>query len=202
MKRPILAWYILFSLSLIWGSSFILIKKGLIVLDPGEVAALRIVAASIALFPFAIGRIKQIDSKNIWFLISVGLTGSLLPSLLFAIAQTQISSSITGVINALTPFFTILTGIIFYNTKSNQRVFFGMLVGLIGTTILILSGSKGTLSVNYYAFYVVLATVCYGVNLNLIKQHLQGLKSLTITSLSLAIVLFSTLGHPSLNQTK
>ncbi len=188
-KNRALAWILLFVLALIWGSSFILIKKGLVGLTPYELGSLRIVAATLFLLPSAIKRFKSVDKKSYPFLISVGLLGSLVPSFLFGIAQTRIESSISGVINGLTPIFTILVGLIIYKVKQESKVFLGILVGFIGTAILISAGKGMVFSgFNAYALLVVLATMCYGTNLNFVKFHLGHLHPVTVTSVSLIFV--------------
>lgn len=185
----LMAWLLLALLSLIWGSSFILIKRGLDVFDAGEVGALRIVAASLFLLPFAIQGLKKVDRKHWKFLMAVGFFGSLLPSFLFAKAQTQIPSSVAGILNALTPLFTMIIGAIFFTQKFSLQTIFGLIIGFIGTIILIMAGSDGNIdALNYYTLYVVLATVFYGANLNVIKFKIQELNARTITSISLALV--------------
>ena len=99
VKTPGIAWVLFFILSLIWGSSFILIKKGLVALSAEEVASIRITAASLVLLPFALGKFNQFNKKNILPLLSAGLMGSLIPAFLFAIAQTRLPSAITGIMN-------------------------------------------------------------------------------------------------------
>ncbi|HCX21097.1 MAG: EamA family transporter [Flammeovirgaceae bacterium] len=188
-KIPLKAWGLLLTLSLIWGSSFILIKKGLIGLAPMELGAVRILSASLFMLPFAIRSVKKVRKEHVKYLISVGFVGSFTPAFLFAIAQTKLESSITGVLNALTPIFTILVGLIFYAQKQKVQVFIGVFIGFVGTTILVLAGSGGDISnFNFYAFFVVAATVMYALNTNLIKYHLSDLKAVTITSISLAFV--------------
>jgi len=187
-KYPALAWILFLVLSLIWGSSFILIKKGLTSLNPEEVASLRIASASLVLLPFAAKRIKEINKKNIFTLILVGLMGSFLPSFLFALAQTKLSSSLTGIMNALTPFFTIMISVLFFKEKPEKKIYIGILLGFIGTLLLISNRENGDFSFNYYAFFVVAATILYGINANLIKHYLDLMKSLSIASISLTIV--------------
>lgn len=189
-KTPILAWALLIILALIWGSSFILIKRGLVGLEAQEVGSLRIVAAALFLLPSALIRFKTINRKHIPFYISVGLLGSLVPSFLFATAQTQLASAITGVLNGLVPIFTILIGIFILKQKQEPKVFIGVFVGFIGTALLILAGEGGSLSgFNAYALLVVLATICYASNLNLIKQKLNEVNAITVTSVSMLFVL-------------
>lgn len=184
-----LAWTMLLVLSLIWGSSFILIKRGLEVFSPIEVGSLRIVTAALFLAPIAISRFYRIKRNHLVLLFIIGLMGSLLPAFFFAIAQTKINSSLTGVLNALTPLFVLLMGIFFFRQKYVPGKLTGMVIGFAGTVALILSGSSGQFSdFNYYALFVVLATIFYGVNLNVIKYYLADLKALTITSVSLLFV--------------
>ena len=188
-KTPVLAWILLFILAFIWGSSFILIKKGLIGLAPEEVGSLRIVAASLFLLPSAIKRFKYAERSKLIYFLSVGLLGSLVPAFLFAIAQTQLESAITGVLNGLVPIFTILIALFIFGQKQTPKVYLGVIIGFIGTAILITAGEGNTLSgINAFALLVVLATICYASNLNLIKQKLNDVHAVTVTSVSLLLV--------------
>lgn len=188
--RPAKAWALLILLSLIWGSSFILIKKGLLNLSAIEVGAIRIIAAALFLLPIAIKRMWGLGTRKITLLFIIGLVGSFVPAFLFAIAQTNLESSITGVINALTPLFVILMGFFFFSQKFTSRIIIGLVLGFIGTTVLIVSGKDLNIgAINGYALYVVLATMMYGVNLNVIKYYLKDIDSLSITSISLVMVM-------------
>jgi len=188
-NKNLLAWIMLVGLALIWGSSFILIKRGLEIYTAGEVGALRIAAASLFLVPIALKGLKDVEKKHWIFLISVGFFGSLLPAYLFAKAQTQIPSSVAGILNALTPLFTMLMAITFFHQKITIKTALGLIIGFIGTFVLIIASSGGSFEdLNYYGLYVVLATIFYATNLNLIKHKLSGLRSRTITSISLLIV--------------
>ncbi|MEQ8572932.1 DMT family transporter [Fulvivirga sp.] len=184
-----LAWVLMAVLSLIWGSSFILIKRGLDVFSAGEVGAIRIIAASTFLLPFAIKGLKNVQRKDWVLLLCVGLFGSFIPAFLFAKAQTQIPSSVAGILNALTPLFTMIIGAVFYSQKFTAKTVLGLIIGFGGTVVLILAGTGGDLSaLNYYALLVVLATIFYGANLNLIKFKIPDLRARTITSISLMLV--------------
>lgn len=184
-----LPWLLLFILALIWGSSFILIKKGLVVFSAGEVGSIRILTASLFLLPLALPRLKNLKARQWKLLLLTGLLGNFFPAFLFAVAQTQLSSSITGVLNALTPLFVLLIGALFFVQKIELKSGLGLLVGFIGTAFLVLTGSPGHAGdINYYAFFVVLATICYGINLNLIKYYFKELTAIEITSISLFLV--------------
>ena len=188
-KSSILPWLYLFILAFIWGSSFILIKKGLIGLTSQEVGSLRIVIASFFFLSLAINNLKKVEKKDYSYLLIVGFLGSLIPAFLFAIAQTQLESSITGVLNGLVPLFTILISWIFLQKKPSMSVRLGVLIGFVGTAILITAGKENAIGeINLYAFLVVLATMCYAFNLNLIKEKLHGLSAITVTSISLVLV--------------
>ncbi|MDN5204435.1 DMT family transporter [Fulvivirgaceae bacterium BMA10] len=186
--NPLISWALLIFLSIIWGSSFILIKKGLIVYSAGEVGALRILSASLVLAPFTIKMFRVLSKKDLWLLFISGVVGSMVPAFLFAIAQTQLQSSITGILNALTPFFVLIMGALFFHQKLVRSKVVGLAMGFIGTTILMLAGSEGSIgNINFFAFFVVGATICYGINVNLIKSFLHHLKPIEITSVSLLL---------------
>lgn len=182
----VLAWTLLILLALIWGSSFILIKRGLAVFNAGEVGALRILAACMFLIPISIPKVRKLSFKHLKLLFIIGLVGSFIPAFLFAIGQTQLPSGVTGVLNALTPIFVLIMGVLFFKQEITRRKTFGLIIAFVGTAILLAAGSDGGLrGINFYALFIVLATICYGINLNVIKYYLADLKPLVITSVSL-----------------
>ncbi len=183
-----LAWFLLILLSIVWGSSFILIKKGLTVYNPGEVASIRIIAATLSLVPFSIMALRGVRGNQWFILFVVGITGTFAPAILFSTAQTKMDSGITGVLNALTPFFALIIGVLFYRQKLKSNAIWGLIIGFVGCALLVLTGNQGIGDVNFYALFIVLATICYGVNLNLIKYNLVGLKPIQITGISLLLV--------------
>jgi drug/metabolite transporter (DMT)-like permease len=182
---PLRAWLLLGLLALIWGSSFLLIKKGLIAFGAMEVGALRISAAGLVLLPLVAKRLHRITAKHWAKLASVGLVGSLIPAFMFAIAQTQISSGITGVLNALTPIATLVIGVTLFQQSAQRTQVIGVLIGLTGTLLLMTAGANGSWTFNTYALLILAATICYGMNLNLIKHKISDLSPLTITGVSL-----------------
>jgi len=183
------AWGLLIILSLIWGSSFILIKRGLEVFGPGEVGALRILAAAVFMLPVAIPQLRKLSRYHIKLLFGIGLLGSFIPAFLFAVGQTRLDSGITGVLNGLTPIFVLVIGAVFYKQKVGKDKVLGLITAIVGTGVLLLAGSGGDLSqLNFYALFIVAATICYGTNLNVIKFHLADLKPLVITGVSVVFM--------------
>lgn len=182
------AWGILIILSIIWGSSFILIKVGLKELSPIQVGALRVTSAGIFLIPWVIKGIKNVKKRHLGWLFIIGFMGSFFPAFLFAKAQTSIDSSLAGVLNALTPLWVIIVGALFFVQKFTKDVIIGVIIGFLGTALLVLTGSDG-IRLNWYAGYIILATICYGFNLNIIKFKMSDLKPATITGTSLVMVL-------------
>ena len=187
-NKALVARILLVVLALIWGSSFILVKKGLLGLSPMEVGSLRIVAAFLCLLPFGIRYLRHIQSREWIFLLSVGFCGSLIPAFLFAVAQTQLPSGVTGILNTLVPIFTILIAALIFRHKQPATAYIGVAVGFMGSILLVLASGGGLSGMNYYALLVLLATVFYATNVNLIKEFLQGQKALAITSVSLLLV--------------
>ncbi len=185
----LLSWGLLIILSLIWGSSFILIKKSLVAFPAPMVGALRVIFAALFLLPFAYKNLKAVEKAEIKYLFVVGLTGSFIPAILFALAQTQISSSIAGVLNSLTPISVLVIGFVFFSQKIYKSSVWGVLLGLLGSFILIVGFSIDSLAdINFYAFFVILATIMYGINLNIIKYKLINVKPTHITSISVSMV--------------
>lgn len=182
------SWILLFILSLIWGSTFILIKRGLLHFTAVQVGTIRIIFAFIVMLPFALKRIKNISGDKWKFFAFTGLISNLLPAVLFALAQTRLSSSLTGILNALSPLFTLIIAVIIFKYKTNIFQITGFFLGLAGTLILsLIGGSGGFGEFNLYVWLIVLATVCYALSLNFIKYYLHDENSITITSIALLI---------------
>lgn len=192
-KNTLKSWLLLILLAVIWGSSFILIKKGLMVFSAGEVGAYRIVSAALVLLPLSIPRVKLLNKRQVKNLVVAGLVGSFIPAFLFAEAQTQLSSSLTGILNALTPLFVVLVGALFFGASITRKNALGLLIAFFGVALLIGIRDGGGLGssgkISSYAFYVLLATLCYGINLNIIKYWFVELKPVEITAISLLLVL-------------
>ena len=184
-------WITLIFLSLIWGSSFILMKKGLRSYSHDQVAALRIFISFLAFLPFGIKNLKKVTKENIYSLLVVGFVGSTIPAFLFTKAQTNIDSALAGILNSITPLFTLIIGLIFYKSTAKLINAVGIFLGLIGALGLIMytsSGSNILGNVNYYGLYVVLATICYGINVNQVKYKIKGLNGLELTSMAFMFV--------------
>jgi drug/metabolite transporter (DMT)-like permease len=189
MKKDFSAVLLLLLLTMIWGTSFILIKKGLIALSPGEVASLRVTSASLFLLPMALTKLKGLSRADYVKLFLSGFIGIFVPAFLFALAETKISSSVAGIVNCLTPIWTMVIGTFFFQQRFHGYAIVGTLIGFAGTIILILSKAEGTLgSIDWYVLLIVLACLFYGTNLNLIKYKIQDLRSLTITSVSVLLI--------------
>ena len=175
-------WFYLIALSLIWGSSFILIKKALVGLEASQLGSLRIIFSSIFIFLISwrnIFSIKKIEWK--WITISAFL-GSFFPAFLFAFAEKEIDSSVASIINSIVPLNTLILGMIIFKIESTKRQIIGVLVGFFGTYLLISSGLKLNPDQNYnYAGLVILCSFLYALNVNIIKKYLQHLSALTIT---------------------
>ena len=169
-------WLLLVVLALIWGSSFILMKQGLKVFRPEQLAAIRISVACLASFPLILGRIKTIPKISLKYLAVVGFLGSGIPAFLFATAQTRINSSLAGMLNALTPMFTMLVGGFFFHSKFSGRQMLGVGIGFLGAAGLILVRADGGLSSDAgYAALIVIACLFYGLSVNTIKTYLSGI---------------------------
>jgi drug/metabolite transporter (DMT)-like permease len=175
-------------LSFIWGSSFILMKAGLMGLDAFQVASVRIIASGLVLLPMLYKSFKIIPINKIPIVFLSGALGSLFPAYLFCIAETGIDSSLAGMLNALTPIFVIITGALFFKNITSWQKIIGVLIAFTGCVFLFLSESKLSLGLNlWYLVLIILATIMYGFNVNLVQKHLKGIPSLQIVSMALAL---------------
>ena len=182
MNTKALNWFIFISLALIWGSSFILMKRGLEVFPSDQVAALRIFIAFLFLSPLMFKHIKKPLLKHWKGFLGMGVIGNLIPAFLFTKAETGISSSVTGALNSLTPLFTLLIGVFVFKIKTSWLNVFGITIGFIGAIGLLMVGKQDNTDTNiFFAFYVVLATLCYAVSVNIIKKYLNDVNSTTAT---------------------
>ena len=188
MEKLFKNYAILILLAVIWGSSFILMKRGLEVYSHTQVAALRLLIASVSLFPFVFIALKKVKRKQWGPLIFSGVFGNGLPAFLFAKAQTQLDSSFTGIVNSLTPLFTLLLGIFFFALKPTKVNILGILIGFLGAVYLIAPNWNVEIVINNYVFYIVLATLSYAISINVIKRYLGELDAIYISALAFLFV--------------
>lgn len=180
---------ILMILAFIWGSSFILMKIGLKSFSSDQAAAIRIFLASLVLFPISMKQIKKLQRKDLKSLLIVGFIGSLIPAFLFMQAETRINSSMAGMLNSLTPVFTLIVGFLFHKTIFRWLQVVGLALGLAGAIGLILAADGYHLGTfNTYALFIVLATIFYAISINQIKTHLPHLTGVQVTSLSFLFI--------------
>ena len=190
MKSQTLKWVILVALALIWGSSFILIKLGLVGLNPFELGSLRIIFCAVFLLIVGFKSLTAISQHQWKYIAMTSLFGTFIPAYLFAIAETKVSSSICSILNSLTPLNTLILGSIVFGLNFRRNQFIGIIVGLIGTAVLIFTGNNQEGSENYYySVLVLIATVCYATNVNLIKKYLSDVKPLAITTGNFLVML-------------
>lgn len=183
MPKPHLKWIYLCILALVWGSSFILIKKGLVGLSALQVGSLRTVFAALFLLVIGFRSLRHIKGKQWMWIAFSGFFGTFFPAYLFSFAETEIDSAVVSILNSTTPLLSMLVGIALFEAAFIKKKFVGVMVGLVGTSALIWSGASVNPDQNYwYSLLVILASLFYGFNANVIKTHLQTLPALAITT--------------------
>jgi drug/metabolite transporter (DMT)-like permease len=194
MMTKQLKWVYLLVLALIWGSSFILIKKGLVGLTAFQLGSLRIIFAALFLLLIGFKSLIKIPSHQWKYIALTSIFGTFVPAYLFAIAETQIDSSITAILNSLTPLNTLILGAAFFGITFRRSQIWGVVIGLLGSMLLVFNGAVNHPEQNYYyAILVLIASICYAVNVNLIKKYLSDLTPLSITTGNFLILLFPAL---------
>jgi drug/metabolite transporter (DMT)-like permease len=177
-------WGTLVILSLIWGSSYILIKKGLTGLTPIQLGSLRVIVTTIIIAPIGYQKIKHIPKQKMKWVALSAFVGSFFPAYLFAFAETEISSSITAVMVSLTPLFTLLISVFVFGEELLKKQVFGVLIGFTGIIVLINNELFSSSFNILYIIFIVLAAFCYAVNANVLKYKLSNIPALGIVFMS------------------
>ncbi len=202
MSHKLINWILFVALCLIWGSSFELMKLGMFenhdfskpILTPYEVAAIRMLSAGVIMLPFAVKALRNLSKDVLIYVVMSGFLGSFFPAFLFCIAETKIDGGVAGSLNSLTPLFVILVGALFFKLIVSTQKMFGILIGLVGSGVLIYANTKGKpISDAIYIGYIILATILYGLNVNMVIKKLSS-----VPSLQIAAIAFSSLIIPSL----
>lgn len=189
----LIKWSLFLVLCLTWGSSFILMKTGLKSLNAYQVASIRILCAGILLMPLLKKAYQEVPKQMFRPIILSGFLGTFFPAYLFCIAETKIDSSLAGIMNALTPIFAVGIGTAFFKLRIGWVKWLGMTMGLGGMIILMIGGEQH-INTTYlgYSSFVLLATVCYGLNINIVNQYFKE-----IGPLNIAVIAFTALVIPS-----
>ncbi|ROI04485.1 DMT family transporter [Kaistella haifensis] len=182
-------WILLALLSLIWGSSFILIKKSLDHFNPYEVGALRVLIAGLVLLPVAIKNIRKFPKKNVKWLILAAITGNFIPMFLFPIAETEVSSSIAGIINSMMPIFVIIVGALLWKFETTKRQIIGVLISFSGACILAFSGGEGGEFKLIPILLLLLATLLYAISTTTVKSKLSDIPAKILSAFVFSLVL-------------
>jgi drug/metabolite transporter (DMT)-like permease len=187
--------FFLFSLAFLWGSSFILIKKGLVGFSPLQLTALRVLITGLFLGVVGYKKIKQIR-KYQWKWIAIsGFIGTMFPTFLFSYAETEIDSAIASILNSTVPLLAFVTGILFFRNQFNRKQFIGVIIGLIGSILLILAGASLNPEQNYwFALLPILASLMYAFNANILKNYLENISAVGIATGSFLILIPFALG--------
>lgn len=183
-------WLLLIILSVIWGSSFILIKKSLDHFSPYQVGALRVLIAGIILMPVAVSKYRLFPKKHLKWLILAAFTGNFIPMFLFPIAETQISSSIAGIINSMMPIFVIIVGALIWKFETTKRQMTGVFISFTGVCLLAFGGDDSTQFKIFPILLLLLATLCYAMSTTTVKSKLMDVSSTVLSAFVFSFVLF------------
>jgi drug/metabolite transporter (DMT)-like permease len=193
MRDSWFSWLLFVILCLIWGSSFYLMKVGMDKLSAYQVASLRMLTAGLVLLPFVKKAWQSIPRNRVGLVMRSGLLGSFFPAYLFCLAETKIDSAMAGILNALTPLFTLLVGILFFQLKARKIQIIGTCIGFLGLVLLITTGNEVHLSNLSYSFLVMAATLMYGFNVNMVGRYMRGFRAIDIAALAFVMLIIPSL---------
>ena len=193
MNKAWINWLLFIALSFIWGSSFMLMKEGLKTFNPYQVAGVRMFFAGAVLLPFVKRSFTSIEKSKLPYILLSGLLGSFIPAILFCMAETKIDSALAGMLNALTPLFVILVGVIFLKMGIGRTKMLGVLIGFAGMVLVLSPNMRVNAEDLWYAALVLLATLLYGVNVNMVNRKLHQTASTEIASISFAFFMLPAL---------
>jgi drug/metabolite transporter (DMT)-like permease len=181
MQNKQIRWIVLFSLALVWGSSFILMKLALKGLTPIQVGALRMLFSAVFLLIIGFHKLKLIHRKHWKYIFLNALLGTFFPVFLFAFAIQNIDSSIVAILNSFTPLATLILGSLFFGFLFKRIQLLGIFIGLFGTIYLIAQSASHNPQDNYwYALAVIIASIGYAFNVNILKKYLADLDATAI----------------------
>jgi drug/metabolite transporter (DMT)-like permease len=189
MNNRTVSWIIFVILCIIWGSSFILMKYSKEGLTAMQIASVRIFFWGLIFVPFALFHFAKIPKNKIFLVILTGLFGNLFPAFLFAIAIVKnIDSSLAGILNSLTPICVVIISLVFFKDIIRKQKIIGVLIGFAGLCLLTLSQNNISFENFGYSLLIVVATVCYGLNVNLVSHYLQKQSPIHIATVSIAFM--------------
>jgi drug/metabolite transporter (DMT)-like permease len=184
-----LKWILIGSLALVWGSSFMLMKRALVNFAPDQMAAIRMFASFLFLVPFTFTRFKEVQPQQWKYIAASGFLGNGIPAFLFAFAQTKVPSFMAGMLNSLTPVFTLALSFFIFNIKVKGMRLLGVLIGLAGAIGLIIHNANGSVfQISWHAILIIVATLCYAGSVNVIRYKLHDAGALTVSSFALCFV--------------
>ena len=179
-----LKWFLLLITGLIWGSSFILMKKALVVYTPEQVASLRLLIASLCLFPWVVFKLKALDKRTALLLLVVGLAGNGIPAFLFTEAQTEMESSMAGMMNSLVPIIALVLGLIFFKLETHRKQIIGIALGFIGAIVLMYDPNAKFIF-NRPTWLILCASTLYAINMNVVGRYLRRVPAVTTSGVAL-----------------
>ena len=189
MNNRVVSWILFCILCMIWGSSFILMKYSRQGLTALEIAAVRIFFGGIVFFPFALFHIVKIPRNKMGFVILLGLCGNLFPAFLFAYAiANNMDSSLAGILNSLTPICVVVISMIFFKERNKRQKIIGVFIGFAGLCLLTIFQNNISFQQFGYSLLIVLATILYGLNVNIVSHYLRAQSPIHIATVSIGLM--------------
>jgi drug/metabolite transporter (DMT)-like permease len=187
---PGILYILLLGLSLIWGGSFFFIKVLLGTFDPWTVTFLRCLFGVLTLFVIGFWIKERLNWRAVpWFkLVIIGILNSALPWTLIAFSETRISSVLASVLNASTPLWTLLVGVILFRLGAHAFQWIGVGIGFMGIVVLTdFRFSTFEMESPIAVLAMIGVGICYALSFQMTKRFLTGMSPFWISATTLTV---------------
>ena len=189
-------WALFIAMCLIWGIPYLLIKVAVSDISPVTLVFFRTTFGALLLLPLAAARGSLSSLRPHWrWIVAYTAIEVALPWFLVGDAELRLSSSLTGLLIAATPFVGVILGrLTGTDDRFDARRLFGLVVGFVGVAALV------GLNVSAHDLGAVgeigLVAVCYAVGPMIVSRRLSGVPSLGVVAVSLVLpaIAFAPLG--------
>lgn len=170
-------------LGAIWGASFIFMRLAAPEFGVFTLVFIRVLLASIILWPFVLRAKGLRDVKTYWWpIFFVGVLNTAIPFALFNFASLYLQAGVNAILNATAPMFGALVAFIWLKDRLSKLAVVGFGLGFAGVVMISLHKTQvADISILPIAA-AISATFCYGIAASFIKRNLSNCKPIALAA--------------------